>query len=211
MERTILNAVKRTPTSKGYLHSIRREGKVPGVFYIKNREPISVEVLEKEINPLVFTSDTHIVSLNVDGKEISECIIKDIQFDPVTDRVIHFDLLGIVKGEKIELEVPIQFTGSPIGVREGGILQMFHHKLKVLCVPDSIPSNIEIKIADLSVGMSVHVKDLDLPDLEILNSKESIIVSVTAPRVVKETEAETTEVVQPEVIAKGKEKDKSEE
>jgi len=206
MERVILNAVKRNQFSKGYLHSIRREGKVPGVFYIKNSEPISVEVLEKEINPLVFTSDTHIVSLNVDGNEVSECILKDIQFDPVTDKVIHFDLLGIVKGEKIELEVPLQFTGSPVGVREGGVLQMFLHKLKVLCVPANIPSHIEIKIGELSIGKSVHVRDLDLPDLEIINSPEAIIVSVTAPRVVKEAETETTEIAQPEVIAKGKEK-----
>lgn len=206
-----LNAGKRTISSKGYLNRLRKEGKVPGVFYVKNSEPIAIEVLEKEINPFVFTADTHIINLNVDGQETSDCIIKDIQFDPVTDRVVHFDLLGIVKGEKIELEVPIQFLGSPIGVKEGGVLQIFHHRLKIKCVPANILSHIEINIEDLGVAKSVHVRDLELKDMEILNSPESIIVSVNAPKAVKEAETEATEVTQPEVIAKGKEKDKEEE
>ena len=176
--------------------------------------PVPIEVAENIINPLVFTSDTHIIVLKLDDNSENECILKDVQFDPVTDKIIHFDLQGIVKGEKIEIEVPIIYTGSPIGVKEGGALQEFLHKLHVRCLPTEIPEHFEINIADIKIGHAIHVSDLHFEKMEMVHSPETVVVSVVPPKVVKEPEpTETLEEVsaEPEVIAKGKEKDKDKE
>ncbi len=210
MKKTVLNAVKRKEFSKGYLHSMRREGRIPGIFYLKNVDPVAIEVPENTINPLVFTAETHVIDLVIEGMETQECIIKEIQFDPVTDRVIHFDLIGFVKGEKIEIDVPVRFIGSPVGVKEGGLLQELLHKLQVQCFPSNIPEHIELNIENLKLGQSIHVEDIKIEGVEILNSPDAIVVSVAAPRAAKESEDALGEgVKEPEVISKGK--DKSEE
>src|SRR5512146_2053045 len=98
MEKSILEAEVRETGSKQARKIVRNNGKVPGVYYSKHDSPIHLAVPEKSINPLVYTSETHLVSLQIDGKEL-DCVIKDIQFDPVTDRVVHFDLIGLTSGE----------------------------------------------------------------------------------------------------------------
>lgn len=208
MEKVELKAKKRKEFSKSYLTKLRNSGLVPGVFYLKTTDPISIEVPENSINSLVFTSETHLIDLKLDDGSEFECILKDTQFDPVTDKVIHFDLLGIIRGEKIQLEVPVQFTGSPVGVREGGLLNELLHKLEVECFPRHIPENITVDIANLKIGESVHVRDLKVEDIEILNAPDSVIVNISSPKGAKEVEAiATDEIKEPEVISKGKEKE----
>ena len=104
METVTLEANERKETNKATRNRLRREGRVPGVFYSRRSAPIPVDVLEKTIHPMVFTSKTNLISLKIKGHEELECIIKDIQFDPVTDKILHFDLLGLTRGEKIQLE-----------------------------------------------------------------------------------------------------------
>ncbi len=110
MEKVTLEAKERKEFGKSTLNSLRRSGKVPAVYYSKHDKPIHLEVTEKSIKPFVFTSETHLISINLEGHEEHECIIKDVQFDPLTDRIMHFDLLGLTKGEKFQLEVPVQIT-----------------------------------------------------------------------------------------------------
>ena len=112
MEKVVLEANERKEISKPSTKKLRREKRIPGIFYLKNSKPIAIDVLGRAMQPLVFTSKTHLISLKVDGHEEQECILKDIQFDPLTDEVIHFDLIGITRGEKIEIEVPVQLIGS---------------------------------------------------------------------------------------------------
>lgn len=210
MEKTILNANVRELSTKAAKNSLRKSGFVPGVFYLKGHDTIHISVKDKELNNLVFTPDTHLISLNVNGKDEYECIIKDVQFDPVTDKVVHFDLLGLVSGEKFQLEVPVQLHGAPIGVKEGGIIQHVLHKLEIECLPSNIPQHIDIEISQLKLGDAIHVRDLSLENIEILNPKDSLIVTVTHPKLEKEPEAEEAEKVEgeeqaePEVISKGK-------
>ncbi len=206
MEKVLLNAKKRTQIDKAARSLLRREGKIPAVFYSKHHEPIPVEVEERLVNPMVFTSKTHLITLSVDKDKEFECIIKDVQFDPVTDRIVHVDFLGLQKDEKIQLEIPVQLVGSAIGIKEGGVLQHMLHKILIECFPSDIPAHIEIDITDLKLGQAIHISDLKPEKYTILNSEESMIASVTHPRVEKEAAPveESAEPAEPEVIAKGK-------
>ena len=210
MEKTVLKASERKDFSKSHTKKIRNEGLIPGVFYLKNTAPIHIDVSDKKINPLVFTSKTHLISLQIEGHEEYDCILKEIQFDPVTDKVIHFDLFGLTRGEKITLEIPVQLVGTPIGVKEGGIIQHVRHKLEVECLPKDIPEHIVIDVVGLKLGDSIHIGDLNYEGLEFLESAESMIVQVTHPKVKEEPTPEEAalegeeESAEPEVISKGK-------
>lgn len=210
MEKVILEAKKRTQINKASRSALRKEGRVPAIFYSKHHEPMSVDVSERALHPLVFTSKTHLISLNLEGQEELECIIKDVQFDPVTEKIVHVDLIGLKRGEKIQIEVPVQLVGTPIGIKEGGVLQHTLHKLDVECLPVNIPEHIEINITDLKLGSAIHIADLKFENIEILNSPDSIVASVVHPKVEKEetAAAEGEEAKEPEVIAKGKAEEK---
>ncbi len=207
MEIVTLEANERKAISKSSRSSLRKNGRVPGIFYSKHSNPIAIDVLERTMNPLVFTSKTNLISLKLDGHDELECIIRDIQFDPVTDRIIHFDLLGLTKGEKLQLEIPVQLNGTAAGIKEGGVLQHFLHKLDIECLPVNIPAHIEVDISGLQIGDSIHVKDILLPDIEILNPEDSMIVMVSHQKVKEEAtviEEGVEEATEPEVISKGK-------
>jgi large subunit ribosomal protein L25 len=216
MEITLLEAKERTNTTKPGRKKIRNQGRVPGVLYSKHIKPIAIDVSENAIQPLVFTAKTHLISLKLQGHDDQECIIKDVQFDPVTDKIVHFDLIGLTRGEKLQIDVPVQIKGSAIGVKEGGIVQHSLHKLIVECLPKDIPESLEIDITELNIGDAVFVRDLVYENLEILNPNDSVIVSVVHPKVKEEAvpaeegvEAEEVSA-EPEVIGKGK-ADKEEE
>ena len=217
METVTLEANERKDTSKAARNKVRREGRVPGVFYSRHSDPISVDVLEKKIHPMVFTSKTQLISLKIEGQEELECIIKDIQFDPVTEEIVHFDLLGLTRGEVIQLEIPVQLLGNSVGVKEGGVLQHLLHKLDVECLPKHIPERIEVDISELAIGDSVYVSDISIENLNLLNPTDAIIVTVSHQKVVEEEVevvdelAEEEETAEPEVIGKGKPEEEEKE
>ena len=216
MAEKILLAKKREISAegaKGIMNQLRRDGFVPGVYYSKGKDQITFAVEEIALNKYVFTSKTNIIQLTIEGEEAVGCIIKNIQFDPVTDKVVHIDMLGVTLGQVLQLDVPISFIGSAVGVKEGGILQEQLHKLEVECLPRHIPENLEIDVTELNIGDSIYIKDLEFENITILNNEESNVVSVVAPRAEEEEEeveeVETDEIdsdepVEPEVIAKGK-------
>ncbi len=205
MEKVVLEAKKRTKINKASRSALRKEGRVPAIYYSKHHDPLAIDLSERALKPLVFTSKTHLLSLNLEGQEELECIIKDVQFDPVTEKIVHVDLLGLKKGEKIQIEVPVQLIGTPAGIKEGGVLQHTLHKIEIECLPVDIPEHVEINVSDLKLGHSIHAGDLKFDNFVVLNSAESIIASVTHPKVEKEaTPAEGEETKEPEVITKGK-------
>jgi len=206
MAEITLNASVRNTVSKGDVKKLRRSGKIPGVFYYKKMEPQVIEVNEASLKPLVYTSEAHIVSLQIEGQEDKSCILKDIQFDPVTDRIVHFDLQGITKDEKLTMEVPVLFIGSAVGIKKGGILQTSLHKLSIECLPADVPQHIQIDISNLELGSSIHVEDIKSDKFTVLNTEGTVIVSVVAPKVEKEVSPEEAAEAskEPEVITKGK-------
>ena len=207
MEKVVLEANSRKTGSKSENKTKRKSGRIPGIFYMKGTNPISIDVSEKVIKPLIFTGETHLVGLKVDNNQELDCIIKDVQFDPVTDRVVHFDLLGLTSGETFELEVPIVFKGSAVGVKDGGVLQQHLHKLDIECLPKDIPQHLEVDVTELEIGDSIHISDLNFDKVTILNSKTTVVVSVNHPKVEKEPAPEEVveEPTEPELIGKSKE------
>ncbi len=213
MEKVIIEANERKTINKRSRNILRNEGRVPGVLYGSRMKPIPIDVTRLVINPLVFTAKTNLISLKLDGHDEYECIIKDVQFDPVTDKVLHFDLIGLTRGEKIQLEVPLKLLGNAVGVKEGGLLQESMHKLSIECLPKDIPQSLELEVTELNIGDSIHVSDLNFEHITILNPEDTIVVSVVLPKVEKEVEAveegeefaEEEGAAEPEVIGKGKE------
>lgn len=209
-----VNAAKRPISTKGAVNQLRRDGSIPGIFYSKGTEPIPISITEKAIKPLVFTSETHIVNLKIDDGTELKSILKNVQFDPVTDRVVHFDLLGISADQEIELEVQVILEGQAKGVREGGVVQHTLHRLQIACLPGDIPEHISINISDLSLGKSIHVRDLKIDKIRFIQAEDQIIVSVVMPRAVVETTTDAAlpgdEKAEPEVISKGKQTEEEE-
>ncbi len=178
---------KRVKTTKGDLNQLRKAGNVPGVLYSKEIEqPINFVTSELALRPVVYTKEMHLINLKIDDKEY-KCILKDTQFDPVTDRLIHVDLQAIKTGEKIQVQVPIKLEGLSIGVRNGGRLQQHLHRLEIECLPKDIPDIIPLDISNLNISESLHVKDLSLGDINILSKEDALIVAVVAPRGIEET------------------------
>lgn len=215
MAEIVLAAKKREISNKGANKELRRNGVIPCIYYSKGKDPIVFSVEEVALKPLVFTSETHIINLSFENEDPIGTIIKDIQFDPVTDRVVHVDFHGITLGQKLEIQIPINFVGSAIGVKEGGILQEVLHKLDVECLPRHIPENLSVDVTDLTVGDSIHIRDLEFENITILNHDDTTVVSVITPRVEEvdevEDEVEEAEIAEPEVIAKGKAEDEEED
>lgn len=183
--------------------SLRRQGVVPGVFYFHGEDSIPIAAEELALRPLIQTSESHLVNLKLDNGTEKLCFLKAIDFDPITDRPVHFDLQGVAAGETMRLSVPIALIGRAAGQAEGGLVQHQLHELEIEVLPKHLPEHIEVDVTNLGIGDSVHVSDLSLENVTILTSESVTIVSVTAPRVATDDEAAEGSA-EPEVIGKGK-------
>jgi large subunit ribosomal protein L25 len=214
MREITLEATIRNQRGK-HTKSLRRTGNIPGIYYLHGEENIAISVPEVNLKPLIYTAETHVINLKLDDGNNKSCIVRDIQFDPVTDRPIHIDLQGLRENEEITIETPIVLTGGiPIGVREGGILQQVIYTIRISCLPKFIPEQIEIDVANLKINNFVHVSDLSIPNVNILENPTSSIVGVVPPVVEKEPvpgEVTAEETTEPEVIGKGKKPEEGEE
>lgn len=204
-----LNVKKRELTTKGAVNELRRNANIPGIFYASDHEPVPIYVHETDLNPLVFTSEKQLINLNIEGEEKTRCFIKDIQWDPVTDKVIHFDLEGIKVGHAINFEAPVNIIGTAPGVKEGGRLHVHLHKLEIEVLPRHMPENLDVDISNLQVGDAIHVGDLSYENLKIRNADNALVVSVSKVHAEAEPESDEDlltgdEPQEPEVIAKGK-------
>jgi large subunit ribosomal protein L25 len=217
MSEIVVNAEVRTNT-KSHAKYAMKEGKIPGVYYARGEENIVLQMQSKVLDKLVFTSETHVIDLRFPDGAARKAILKDVQFDPISDKPIHFDLQGLKENEKLSIEIPIVLTGGiPKGVRDGGMLQHFIHKLKISCLPKDIPSKVEIDVAAMDINDFIHVRDLNLPNVTIVEALESAIVGCMPPNVTKEAEPTAEEVAataaaaaEPEVVGKGKKGDEGE-
>jgi len=175
-----LKAQKRE-TGKQISKKIRREGSVPGIYYAKGDNNINFSVPPLSLRPIVYSKEIKLVNLNVDGKE-KKCILKDVKFHPVTDKIIHFDLLGINEEQKLSVEVPVEFSGQPVGVRKGGTFQSVFHKCRITCLPKHLVSTLKVDIANLDVGQSIYLRDLNLEGVEYAIPLDSLVCAVNIPR-----------------------------
>ncbi|MCX7930611.1 MAG: 50S ribosomal protein L25 [Chlorobi bacterium] len=209
MSELVLKATPR-PTGKQAAKRLRRSGMVPGIFYATAMQPIPIAVRPLSLHPLVYTQETHVVRLEIEGHgQVYECILKDVAFDPVSDAIVHFDLYGISADRAVEFEVPVRLVGVPVGVHEqGGLLEQIMHKLTVVCKPTDLPEHLDVDVSPLRIGQSVHVGDISVPGLTIKHTPDVAIAAVVAKRVAEEMPT-VQQPSEPELVAqKGK---KSEE
>ena len=178
-----LSGVKRTLGLKGDKKRMRKGGNTPCIVY-GNGEPEMIAIDTKALKKALYTPETYIVNLDVDGAK-SSAVIRESQFHPVTDQLLHVDFLRISDTEPIELEIPISLVGAAKGVIEGGKLMKMLRKLKVRGIPSKLPESIEIDITDLGLGKTVKVSEINVEGIEVTNSPQSAVAAVEIPRALR--------------------------
>ena len=177
----------RTDFGKSATRQLRSEDKVPAVIYGGAKE-INFSAPASAFKNIVYTPEFMLAEVKVDGASY-KCVLKDIQFDKVTDLLTHVDFLELVGNKKVTVSIPLKFTGVPAGVKEGGKLAVKMKALKVKTVPEHLLEHIEMDLTDLKLNENVRVQDVKAANMEILNSPRIPIASVTMTRQLKQEEA----------------------
>lgn len=177
----------RTGTGKKATRQLRSQGLVPGVIYGGAQE-INFAAPVLAFKPIVYTPDFQLAEIKVDGK-IYKCILKDLQFDKVSDHLSHVDFLELVEDRPVIATIPIKFTGTSQGVKEGGKLVIKMKSLKIKTLPKYLKENIEVDITNLELNGNVRVEEVQEANYEILNSPRIPMASVVMTRQLKQEEA----------------------
>ena len=186
MKSLVITGSARTAVGKKESKQLRRQEKVPCVLY-GGKEPVHFTVPEQGLKKLVYTPGVYTVDLSVDGTEY-KAAMRDIQFHPVTERMLHLDFVELHPDKAVVMDIPVKITGTAIGVREGGQLHTKVRKLKVRALPANLPDQIELNVEHLTISKSIRVGDVKLKDAEILDAPNNIITAVKTARVfVEET------------------------
>jgi large subunit ribosomal protein L25 len=180
MQAIKLDAKPRTP-GKGPARAARREKEVPCILYGHSMESLPFQVVELDMRPLIYTDEFHRVEVSVAG-ETYDCILKKVDFHPVSDRPIHADFQMLQAGEKITLTVPLQIVGLSLGQRNGGSPVARNNELSVTCLPKDIPDHFQIDVTDIDIGDSVHLSDLADDKYEFDLPLEATLFFVQAAR-----------------------------
>jgi len=179
----------RTELGKQATRQLRSEGNVPGVIYGGAQE-VSFSAPLIAFKTLVYTPNFQLAEIKLNGKTY-RCIMKDLQFDSVTDQLNHIDLLELVEDKKVVATIPLKFTGAPAGVKDGGKLITKMKALKVKTFPKYLKENIEVDITNLELNGNIRVEDVKEANFEILNSPRIPIASVVLTRELKQEESTT--------------------
>ena len=177
----------RTEFGKRATRQVRSQGNVPAVIYGGAKE-ISFSASAAQFKNLVYTPNFQKAEISIDGAKYI-CILKDLQFDKVTDALIHIDLLELVESKKVIATVPIKFTGTAKGVKAGGRFVSKIKSVKVKTYPKHLIEAIEVAIDELDINENVRIEDIKAPEMEILNSPRIPIASVVMTRQLKQEEA----------------------
>jgi large subunit ribosomal protein L25 len=204
-EKVTLKAEKREDLGKGAARTLRRAGRVPAVLYGRDLESVHLSVDAHDAAHLFhsISVDNTIVDVAVAGeKKAYPTLVREIQTHPWKASLVHIDFLRIQEGVAVDLEIPVELVGVPVGVRlRGGVLEQIVHELEVRCIPSKIPESFTLDVSELDINDSLHVSDIPLTEgVEILMPPEQTICAVAIPRVVEEAE-----LAEPVVVAEGEE------
>lgn len=188
-----LTVEKRTLGKKSDLNTLRRTGFIPAVIYAEGKEGTNVTVPANEFKKMYKKSigEIAIFNLNLDGKDV-HTVVKEKQIHPLTREVIHVDFLELHPGKEISIEIPVKFIGTPVSVKDGGILEITKRKLHAHCMPKFIPEDFPMDISSLKIGQTIYCKDVKIENVKITEPADLAIVSVHAPRS-NEKQEETNE------------------
>lgn len=180
-----LKGTSRTEVGKKSTNELRKNNGIPCVLYGIEKEAKAFAVTTDAVRKLVYTPDIHVVNLTIDGVEC-KAILKDIQFHPVKDTILHMDFLQIVEDKAIVMEVPTVLTGLAAGVKLGGKLQQAIRKIKVKAVYANIPEKLTVDVTELGLGKSIKVGELSFEGLELVTPAQTVVCSVAATRASRE-------------------------
>ena len=180
-----LKGTARTEVGKKSTNELRKNNGIPCVLYGIEKEAKAFAVTTDAVRKLVYTPDIHVVNLTIDGVEC-KAVLKDIQFHPVKDTILHMDFLQIVEDKAIVMEVPTILTGLAAGVKLGGKLQQAIRKIKVKAVYANIPEKLTVDVTELGLGKSIKVGELSFEGLELVTPAQTVVCSVAATRASRE-------------------------
>lgn len=203
MKTVSLKANSREGNGKKAANDLRKEGLVPGVIY-GGEKTVHFSVETNNLNPIIYTGEFFKVDIEVDG-ETYTTITKDVQFHPVTDEVLHIDFQELKKGKKVKTTIPVHLEGKPVGVTEGGILQHKLLRLNVRVKPENMVEHLTMDVSHLTLGSSLKVQDLEVGEIEVLDSMGIPVASVISPRSLRSAKSTVVAAVEGEEGADGEE------
>ena len=180
MKTASLSGSLRENVGKKGSSAIRKSGSIPGVLY-GGKDQTHFTVEENSINKLVFSPDVFYIELDIDGKKV-RCILQDIQFHPVTDRIVHIDLLEVVPGKEVRVNLPLRSEGTAEGVTNGGRIATLFRRVPVKGLIEKIPEAITVDISPLIIGSTVRVRDLNIDGCTILLNESVLLFACKRTR-----------------------------
>lgn len=188
METVAVNGTIRTEVGKKATKAIRKQGEVPCVLY-GGESVIHFSSAPSAFKHLIFTPEFKLAEITLDGTAY-KCILKDAQYHPVTDEIVHMDFLQLIDGQNIIVNIPIAFKGVSPGVKAGGTLTSKLRTIKIKTTPDQIVNQLFVDISEVTLGNSVRVRDVEVTDgMQVMNPGATPVASVEVPRALKSTEA----------------------
>jgi large subunit ribosomal protein L25 len=191
MKTLAINVKERQNVGKTNTRALRNQGNVPCVLYGGEKQ-VTFYAHENDFRKLVYTPDTFLVELSIDGT-IIKAIMQDIQFHPVTDKILHIDFLEVFDNKPITVSIPVNLNGSSIGVKNGGNLMFRRSKIITKGLVADLPNSIELNIEHLNIGMFTYIKDISIEGCELVAPGNSVVVGVKTARAVVEEEVEEVE------------------
>jgi len=194
MKSITINGSPRESVGKKATKALRNAGQVPCVLY-GGDNPVHFSATEIAFSKLVYTPNAHTVVIELDNGDKLNAVLQDIQFHPVTDRILHIDFYQLFDDKEIALNIPVNLIGNSAGVKNGGVLRKNNRKLRVKALPANLPDLIEIDITDLKIGDKVAVSDLDQSKYILLHSENTVVCQIKTSRtaIVDEEEEEEGE------------------
>ena len=194
MKTIAIEGTLRTEIGKKSTKALRNNGLVPCVVY-GGAQNVHFSATTQAFRDLIYTNEFRIASVNVDGKSVN-AIIKDVQFHPITDKIMHIDFLELVENKKLITQIPITLVGAPEGVKVGGVLMQKIRKVKVKTTPSNLSSSINVDVAHLDLGKSIRIRDIKVSEeIEIMNAGGIPIASVEVPRALRSSTSKEAEAV----------------
>ena len=188
MKTLAINVKERENVGKTNTRALRNQGNVPCVLYGGEKQ-VTFYAHENDFRKLVYTPDTFVVELSIDGT-VTKAIMQDIQFHPVTDKILHIDFLEVFDNKAITVSIPVNLNGTAIGVKNGGNLMFRRSKIITKGLVANLPNSIELNIEHLNIGMFTYIKDITVEGCELIAPGNSVVVGVKTARAVVEEEVE---------------------
>jgi len=192
MKSITINGSKRESVGKSSSRLLRNAGQVPCVLY-GGEGPIHFSAPELAFSKLVYTANAYTVVIAFGEKESYNAILQDIQFHPVSDKILHIDFYQLFEDKKISMDIPVKLNGNPIGVKLGGNLQRNKRKLRIKALPTNLPDNLEIDISELNIGDKVYITELFNENYEFLHPDNTVVCQVRRARAALVVETEEGE------------------